>query len=87
MEEARGLGLIDEIVPPESLLDRAVAVAERMARVAPETFAVTKRQIRRPLLDQLAAGAADDDREVERIWRLASTRQAIRDFVETTLTH
>jgi len=85
LEAAYDLGLVDEIVPPESLLDRAVAVAERMARVAPETFALTKRQIRRPVLDRLVTGAEAADREVERIWRLASTREAIRAYVEATL--
>jgi enoyl-CoA hydratase len=85
LEAARDLGLVDEIVPPETLLDRAVAAAERMASVAPETFALTKRQIRRPVLDRLAAGATAADREVERIWRLASTREAIRAYVEATL--
>ena len=85
LEEAREIGLVDEIVPAEGLIDRAVAVAERMSRVAPETFAVTKRQIRRPVLDRLDAGAEAVDREVERIWRLASTRQAIRAYVESTL--
>ena len=85
LEEARVIGLVDEIVPPESLLDRAVAVAERMAQVAPETFALTKSQIRRPVLERLTAGAADADHEVERIWRLASTRAAIAAYVEATL--
>ena len=85
LEEARALGLVDEIVPPESLLERAVAVAGNMARVAPETFALTKRQVRRPALERLAAGAEEAEREVERIWRLASTREAIREYVESTL--
>ena len=85
LEEALELGLVDEIVPPESLVDRAVELAERMARVAPETFALTKRQIRGPVLEHLAAGAAEDDREMERIWRLPSTREAIRAFVDSTL--
>jgi enoyl-CoA hydratase len=82
---ARELGLVDEIVPAETLLDRAIAVAQRMAGVAAETFALTKSQIRRPVLDRLAAGAAEADREVERIWRLTSTREAIRAYVEATL--
>ncbi len=85
LEAARELGLVDEIVAPESLLERAVAVAARMAEVAPETFALTKSQIRRPVLDRLTAGAAEADREVVRIWRLASTREAIRAYVESTL--
>jgi enoyl-CoA hydratase len=85
LEAARELGLVDEIVPSEALIERAVAVARRMARVAPETFALTKQQIRGPVLERLASGAAEADREVERIWRLASTRQAIRAYVEATL--
>ena len=85
LESARELGLVDEIVPPESLLERSIAAAERMAAVAPETFALTKRQIRQPVLDRLAAGAEAADREVERIWRLASTRDTIRAYVEATL--
>ena len=85
LEAARDLGLVDEIVPPGALLDRAIAVAERMATVAPETFALTKSQIRRPVLERLAAGAEEVDREVERIWQLASTRDAIRAYVEATL--
>jgi enoyl-CoA hydratase len=85
VEAARDLGLVDEIVSPEDLLDRAVAVAERMALVAAETFDLTKGQIRRPVLDRLAAGADSADREVERIWRLASTRETIRGYVEATL--
>ncbi len=85
LEAARDLGLVDEIVPPEALIERAVAAAERMAKVAPETFALTKSQIRQPVLDRLAAGAAAADREVERIWRLASTRAAIAAYVEATL--
>ncbi|MFQ5348834.1 MAG: enoyl-CoA hydratase/isomerase family protein [Thermoanaerobaculia bacterium] len=85
LETVRRHGLVDEIVAPETLLERAVAVAGRMAKIAPETFALTKSQIRRPVLDRLAAGAASADREVERIWRLASTREAIRAYVEATL--
>ncbi len=85
LEEALELGLVDEVVPLESLLDRAVEAAGRMGAVAPETFALTKWQIRRPVVDRLAASAAEADREVERIWRLASTREAIRSYVESTL--
>jgi enoyl-CoA hydratase len=85
LEAARELGLVDEIVPAETLLERAVSAADRMARVAAETFALTKRQIRGSVLERLAAGAAEADREVVRIWRLASTREAIHAYVESKL--
>lgn len=84
LEAARELGLVDEIVPPDQLLGRAVAAAERMARVAPDTFALTKRQSRGAALDRIAA-ATEADREVERIWLLPETLEAIRAYVEATL--
>ncbi len=86
LETSRRLGLVDEIVPAGALVDRAVAVAERMAAVDAGTFALTKRQIRQPVVERLAAAAsAAADAEVERIWRLAATREAIRAYVEVNL--
>ncbi len=85
LDEALALGLVDEVVPADELLERSVATAARMAAVAPETFALTKRQIRRPVMERLAAGAEPLDREVERIWRLASTRETMQRYVEATL--
>ncbi len=86
VREARRLGLVDEVVPAGELRTRAVAVAAQMAAVAPDTFALTKRQIRQPLLDRLRApAAAEADREVERLWLRDDTREAIRSYVERTL--
>ncbi len=84
VDEALRLGLVDEVVPPERLLDRATEVTTGLGSVDRQTYALTKLQIRRPALDRIAA-AATADAEVERIWRAASTRRAIRAYVDKTL--
>ena len=70
-DEALALGLVDEVVPAESLVDRAVEVAGRLASSIPaDTYALTKRQLRRDTLDRTARYAADEADEVGRIWAL-----------------
>ena len=54
-EEASGLGLVDEIVAPDALLDRAVAAAQTLAALSPSAFALTKRQTRQPAPGATAA--------------------------------
>jgi enoyl-CoA hydratase len=44
--EARDLGAIDRIVPPETLLDEAVAFAGRLAGASSEVYAAIKRDLR-----------------------------------------
>jgi len=73
--DAERLGLVARVVPPESLLDEAQALAARLAAGAPRAFALTKRALNRSWdatleesLDYEAwlqgiAGATDDHRE------------------------
>jgi len=44
--EARDLGAIDRIVPPEALVDEAVAFAGRLAGASSEVYAAIKRDLR-----------------------------------------
>lgn len=46
--DAKAVGLIDEIVPQEELLDTAFARAERFAKIPPSTYARTKTALRAP---------------------------------------
>ncbi|EDM72801.1 Enoyl-CoA hydratase/isomerase [Roseobacter sp. AzwK-3b] len=58
-EEAHGCGLISEILPDESaLMERAVALADHLAGMAPLTLRATKEAMRRT---QAAARAEDAD--------------------------
>ena len=45
-EAAVGLGLVDEVVPGDALLNRATAAAEALVALGHEAFALTKRQLR-----------------------------------------
>src|SRR5262249_48114337 len=76
-------GLVHEIAEPDTLLDRAVAVAKTLAALSPRAFAQTKRQTRGPALERMddAATAAD----VEQIWTAPETLAFIRDYVARTL--
>ena len=56
--ECERLGVFDEVLAPEDVLDRALHVAARLAALAPEVYARTKRDLRAPALARMRAGAA-----------------------------
>lgn len=78
-------GLVDEVVEPERLLDRACEVAESYAAVGAASYALTKRQLRQPVMDRIEAGMRDLDPEIESVWKAPETHAAIRKYVEKTL--
>ncbi|HXV93471.1 MAG TPA: enoyl-CoA hydratase/isomerase family protein [Pseudonocardia sp.] len=66
--EAAAIGLVHEVVPPGELLPRAVAAARAMATdVPPDTFAVTKAQLRRETRERIAR-RADEEETATRLW-------------------
>jgi len=77
-------GLVDEVVPPEELLDRAVQTAAAFAQLAPRAFRLTKAQIRHPAVDQIRRGAAEFDAAVREIWARPDTLAGIREYVSRT---
>lgn len=80
-DEALARGLLDELVEPERLLDRALEVADELAGIPAATFAMTKRQIRQPLLQAVAMHEARDTPAAIDLWCSAEVRQAIDNFV------
>ena len=67
--DALALGVVDEVVEPAELLERAVASANEMATEIPsDTFALTKAQLRRETVDRIARYRVDEDPAVARIW-------------------
>jgi len=83
--EALQAGLVDEIVDAEGLLDRAIEVAEELARTPADAFTLTKQWIQEPVLQRLERSAAAYDAEVLRAWSDPETHAAIRSYVEATL--
>jgi enoyl-CoA hydratase len=77
-------GLVDAIVDPDRVVDEALAAAEALAAVPPAAFALTKRQLREPVLERIHIGAAIDA-AVQDAWASAEVLAAIRDYVARTL--
>ena len=82
--EAIGRGFIDEIVPPDELLQRAVTAAETLAALSPPAFAVTKRQLRQPVAERTAANEAAFGPVVVDTWAAPQAQSRIRDYVTRT---
>jgi enoyl-CoA hydratase len=82
-EVAVNLGLIDEMVPGNALLERAIAAAEKLAAIGP-AFALTKRQIRHAVRERLEKDAPRFDPAVDSIWDAPETAARIRDYVTRT---
>jgi enoyl-CoA hydratase len=78
-------GFADELVEPERLMERAIEVARAMAGTPAKSYARTKLDLRRPVLETWDRLAAAHDRETLEAWDTPAVREAIRAFVETTL--
>lgn len=71
--DAAAIGLVDHVVAPDELMDRAIAAARALSSdVPPDTFAVTKAQLRRDARERMDR-YPDEDEVVERIWALRAT--------------
>jgi enoyl-CoA hydratase len=77
-------GLVDEVVEPDMLIERAVACANALAATHPDVFRITKLQLRRPAIDRVASHAGSDALVTE-LWTSGQTIEAIRDYVDRTL--
>jgi enoyl-CoA hydratase len=58
--ECERLGVFDEVLAPDDVLDRSLHVAARLAALAPEVYARTKRDLRGLALAQMRAGCEAD---------------------------
>jgi enoyl-CoA hydratase/carnithine racemase len=75
-------GLVDEVVAPEEVVNRARAVALRLAAEPVARFRLTKQQLRAPTLAAIAAHAAETDAAVLREWQRPETVAAIRAYLD-----
>jgi enoyl-CoA hydratase len=81
--EAVQCGLVDSVTDGDRLLDEAMAIAESVAALSVEAFALTKAQLREPALQRMKAGASTDV-VVQGVWASAATLGAIRGYVART---
>ena len=83
--DARQRGLIDEVVPDDELLDRAIVKAEQLASIAPVAFAHTKRSLRDRFWTELETTGPQRDAEMLEVWKAPETRAAIAAYVEQAI--
>jgi enoyl-CoA hydratase len=83
-EDAAARGLVDEIVEPQDLMDRAVAAAESFAALPPLVFTLTKRQIRQPVLESRQKEGPNFDSAVHNIWLAPEALTTMRNYVSRT---
>ena len=84
-EDARTMGIVDEIVNGDGLMTRASVIAAQLASIAAEPFRITKRQIREPFLHDAARVAATTTEAIDAIWAEPATHERIRTYLEKTL--
>ena len=84
-EEAIARGMVDEVVGPEKLMERAIEVAEEMAAVPPLAFRLTKRELREPVLERARATGGASRAALVDAWAGAEVMGAVRGYVERTL--
>ncbi|MBX7167099.1 MAG: enoyl-CoA hydratase/isomerase family protein [Pirellulales bacterium] len=78
-------GMVDEVVPLAQVMDRALAVARQLAEVPAATFAITKQQMRQPLLDAVASTTRYFEDTAIGLWLEPEIRAAIERFVARTI--
>jgi enoyl-CoA hydratase len=85
VDKALSLGIVDEIVKPENMLQRAKEVAARLASAPMSAFESSKRQLRKPFIERAARFEAEDGGRVLEQWCSPQTHAVIRAYVEKTL--
>jgi len=84
-DEALANGLVDEVVSPDSLVERAVELAGRLGALPSASFALTKRLVRQPSWDRVEQSVQSIDNEVLSAWQSPAVLDAVRAYVDRTL--
>jgi enoyl-CoA hydratase len=82
VEEALDLGLVDELAEPDTLLERALALAGELGSIPPASYAEHQRQAWAPVF---ARAARHDRAAIDAVWCAEPARAAVRAYVERTL--
>lgn len=82
-DEAKALGLVSRVVPPEELLPQARAYATHLATIcSPRALGIIKRQVYDSLLDDLGPSTDTAIREMMESFGTADFAEGVASFVE-----
>jgi enoyl-CoA hydratase len=80
---AHAAGLLDEIVPADTLLRTATTRAASRAERGLDAYRLTKRQLQRPATERIEGGTRADDTLIKALWTDPASLRRIRQFVES----
>ncbi len=81
VQSAAERGWIDEVVAPDDLMTRAVAIARALGQHSPTAYAAMKEQLHRPAHEAIDTGA-ELDANVQAIWKSEETHARISAFLD-----
>ena len=81
VSDALARGLVDEVVEPDALLPRALAIAAQLGAIPRQSFALAKAEMNAPVLDTFARSSAHE-RQVVETWCRPETLAAIRAYLD-----
>ncbi|HEV7589274.1 MAG TPA: enoyl-CoA hydratase-related protein [Longimicrobium sp.] len=82
--EALAHGLVDEVVSPEALVDRAREMAAQLAALPGEVFRLTKQRLRGEAAERMTRDPAYDERALA-LWSAPETHDRIRAYLAKTV--
>lgn len=80
--EALVTGVVHEVHPAVTVLERSVAIAAELAARAPLAYRLAKQQLRRPATERMRRDGAANDGAVTREWAAAHTEQRLREQLD-----
>jgi enoyl-CoA hydratase len=83
--EALGAGLVDEVVAPDALPERAQEVARQLALIPPPVYRLTKQSLRAEALERIERAGDEVDRAALEVWSAAETHAHVREYLRRTL--
>jgi len=78
-------GLVDELVPPDTLNEKAVDMARRLATIPLESFRITKMQLRAPFLQRHEELRGVLDPRIRAAWQNPAIHDKIRTYLQRVL--
>lgn len=81
-EEARAIGLVNEVAPPDALLPRAMEIAGELAGLAPLAVAHIKERVARGASDPQGQAIRDDEWAFEDLLGTDDGQEGIHAFLE-----
>jgi enoyl-CoA hydratase len=80
---AHACGLVDELVGPDDLMNRALERAQALALIPAATYAQTKEQLHRPARQLIDAGRAlGDQARITAAWQSPTAHAAVGQYLD-----